>query len=86
VTFGGRLLLAMVTILLVTVLGSMLAAEHWLRDSIESTLVDEMQRQARLLAAALPRDAAELPRSAHRLAALGNRRMTIVDSRCSTTT
>lgn len=79
-TFGARLLLAMVTILLVTVLGSMLAAERWLRDSIESTLVDEMQRQARLLAAALPHDAAELPRAAHRLAALGNRRMTIVDS------
>jgi len=80
VTFSARLLVAMVTILVVTVLGSMLAAERWLRASIESTLADEMGRQARLLAAALPHDPAELARATRRLAALGNRRMTVVDS------
>jgi two-component system, OmpR family, phosphate regulon sensor histidine kinase PhoR len=80
VTFGARILFAMVTILVVTVLGSMVAAERWLRASIESTLANEMQREARLLAAALPRDPTELAGAARHLAALGNRRMTIIDS------
>jgi len=80
VTFAARILFAMVAILVVTVLGSMTAAERWLRASIESTLAGEMRREARLLAAALPRDSAELAGAARRLAALGNRRMTVVDS------
>jgi signal transduction histidine kinase len=80
VTFGARLLLAIVTILLVTVAGTMLAADRWLRASIENTLADEMRRQARLLGAALPDEADHLPQAARRLAAFGNRRMTIVDS------
>jgi PAS domain S-box-containing protein len=80
VTFGARLLLAMVAILVVTVLGSMVAGERWLRTSIERTLVIEMQREVRLLAAALPREPDELAGAARHLAALGNRRMTIVDS------
>lgn len=79
-TFGARLLLAVVTILVVTVVGTMLAADRWLRASIESSLADEMRREARLLAEALPADPAQLPQAARRLGALGNRRMTIVDS------
>jgi signal transduction histidine kinase len=80
VTFGARLLLAIVTILVVTVAGAMLAADRWLRTSIENTLADEMRRQARLLGAALPAEADHLSQAARRLSALGNRRMTIVDS------
>jgi two-component system, OmpR family, phosphate regulon sensor histidine kinase PhoR len=80
VTFGARLLLAMVAILLVTVLGSMVAAERWLRASIERTLANEMQREGRLLAAALPRNPEDIADATRRLAALGNRRMTVVDS------
>jgi len=80
VTFSARLLLAMVATLVVTVVGSILAADHWLRASLESTLADEMHREAHLLAAALPRDPADLPEAAHRLGAVANRRMTIVDS------
>jgi two-component system phosphate regulon sensor histidine kinase PhoR len=80
VTFGARLLLAVVTILVVTVAGAMLAADRWLRASIEHTLADEMRRQAHLLGAALPEDTRHLAQAARRLSALGNRRMTIVDS------
>jgi signal transduction histidine kinase len=80
VSFGGRLLLAMVTILVVTVLGAMFAAERWLRASLEDTLAGEMRREALLLAAALPRDPHRLPAAARRLGSQANRRMTVVDS------
>jgi signal transduction histidine kinase len=80
VTFGARLLLAVVTILVVTVAGAMLAADRWLRASIEHTLADEMRRQAHLLGAALPQETEHLAQAARRLSAFGNRRMTIVDS------
>ena len=79
-TFGARLLFAMVTILVVTVAGAMLAADRWLRTSIEHTLADEMRREARLLGAALPAQTEHLAQAARRLSALANRRMTIVDS------
>jgi signal transduction histidine kinase len=80
VTFGARLLLAVVTILVVTVAGTMLAADRWLRASIEHTLADEMRRQARLIGEALPDEPAQLSQAARRLSSLANRRMTIVDS------
>lgn len=79
-TFGARLLLAIVTILVVTVAGAMLAADHWLRASIENTLADEMRREARLLGAALPGERDHLAQAARRLSGLANRRLTIVDS------
>ncbi|HEX9633568.1 MAG TPA: histidine kinase dimerization/phospho-acceptor domain-containing protein, partial [Gemmatimonadales bacterium] len=79
-TFGARLLLAVVTILVVTVAGAMLAADRWLRASIEHTLADEMRRQARLIGEALPDEPAQLPQAARRISSLANRRMTIVDS------
>ena len=79
-TFGARLLLAVVTILVVTVAGTMLAADRWLRASIEHTLADEMRRQARLIGEALPDEPAQLSQAARRLSSLANRRMTIVDS------
>ena len=79
-TFGARLLLAVVTILVVTVAGTMLAADRWLRASIEHTLADEMRRQARLIGEALPDEPAQLPQAARRISSLANRRMTIVDS------
>jgi len=80
VTFGARLLLAIVTILVVTVAGAMLAADRWLRASIEHTLADEMRREARLLGAALPAQGEHLADAARRLSGFASRRMTIVDS------
>jgi two-component system, OmpR family, phosphate regulon sensor histidine kinase PhoR len=80
VTFGARLLLAIVTILVVTVGGAMLAADRWLRASIEHTLADEMRVEARLLGAALPDQPEQLAAAARRLSASANRRLTIVDS------
>ncbi len=80
-SFGGRLLLAMVAILVVTVVGSMLAADRWLRGSLERTLAAEAQREARLLATVLPHDPEELPDAARHLGRLqANRRVTVVDS------
>jgi two-component system phosphate regulon sensor histidine kinase PhoR len=80
VTFSARLFLAMIAILVVTVVGTMVAADRWIRSSLETTLAGEMERQARLLAAALPHDPAALSQAAHRLASLADRRLTIIDS------
>ena len=79
-TFSARLLLAMIAILVVTVVGTMVAADRWIRASLESTLAEEMAREARLLAEALPHDPAALSQAAHRLGSLAERRLTIIDS------
>ena len=79
-SFSARLLLAMIAILVVTVVGTMVAADRWIRASLESTLAQEMERETRLLAEALPHDPAELSQAAHRLGALADRRLTIIDS------
>jgi signal transduction histidine kinase len=80
VTFGGRILLAMVAILVVTVIGSMIAADRWIRPQLESTLADEMERHARLAAAELVRAPADFQTHARRLGGLAGYRVTIVDS------
>jgi two-component system phosphate regulon sensor histidine kinase PhoR len=80
VSFSARLLLAMVTILLVTVAVTILASDRWLSPRLDSVLADEMQRQARVVALLLPREPDELPAAARRLGALIGRRVTIVDS------
>jgi two-component system phosphate regulon sensor histidine kinase PhoR len=79
-SFGARILLAMVVILVVTVTGSMFMADRWLRVSLERSLVAEMQREAELAAAALPRDAARMPEAARRIGRETGRRLTVIDS------
>jgi signal transduction histidine kinase len=80
VTFSARLLLAMVAILVVTVAGSIIASDRWLRPRLEETLAREMQVQIRVAALALPRQPGDLAAAARRLGALAGRRVTIVDS------
>jgi signal transduction histidine kinase len=80
VSFGARLLLAIVAILVLTVAGSLFASNRWLRPRLEATLAAEMQRQARLVAPTLPQAPPELAVAARRLGALTGRRVTIVDS------
>jgi len=79
-SFGARILLAMVVILVVTVTGSMFMADRWLRTSLERSLVAEMQREAQLAAAALPRDAALVADATRRLGTQTGRRLTVIDS------
>jgi two-component system phosphate regulon sensor histidine kinase PhoR len=79
-SFGARILLAMVVILLVTVTGSMFMADRWLRHSLERSLVAEMQREAQLAAAALPRDPGRVADAARRLGLQTGRRLTVIDS------
>lgn len=79
-SFGARILLAMVAILLVTVTGSMFMADRWLRTSLERSLVGEMRREAELAAAALPRDAALVAEATRRLGTQTARRLTVIDS------
>jgi two-component system phosphate regulon sensor histidine kinase PhoR len=80
VSFGARILLAMVAILVVTVVGSMLLGDRWLRRSLEGSLATDMRREAELAAADLPRNPAELPETARRLGRLSGRRVTVIDS------
>jgi two-component system, OmpR family, phosphate regulon sensor histidine kinase PhoR len=80
VSFGARILLAMVVILTVTVTGTMLLADRWLRGSLERSLTAEIEREARLAAAALPRDPAQVPEAARRLGLQATRRLTVIDS------
>jgi two-component system, OmpR family, phosphate regulon sensor histidine kinase PhoR len=74
------MLLAIVAILVVTVAGTILASDRWLRPRLEEALAVEMQRQARVAAIALPRQAGALAGAARRLGVLTARRVTIVDS------
>jgi signal transduction histidine kinase len=80
VSFSARLLLAMVAILVVTVAGSIIASDRWLRPRLEETLAREMRVQIRVVALALPREAGELAAAARRLGGVTGRRITIVDS------
>jgi two-component system phosphate regulon sensor histidine kinase PhoR len=79
-SFGARILLAMVAILVVTVTGSMFMADRWLRAGLERSLAAEMQREAQLAAAALPRDPARIEEAARHLGLQTGRRLTVIDS------
>lgn len=79
-SFGARILLAMVVILVVTVTGSMFMADHWLRTGLERSLTTEMQREAELAAAALPRDPALIAEATRRFGLQTGRRLTVIDS------
>ncbi|MBI4420216.1 MAG: PAS domain-containing protein, partial [Gemmatimonadetes bacterium] len=77
--FTTRLFLGAVAILLVCTLVLLVAADRWLRRDLEATLTGELDRQARLIAAALPRDPRGLNATAHRYGALIGRRVTFID-------
>jgi two-component system phosphate regulon sensor histidine kinase PhoR len=79
-SFSARILSAMIAILVVTVIGSMFMADRWLRGSLERSLTSEMEREARLAAAALPRDTALIAEAARRIGLLTGRRLTVIDS------
>jgi signal transduction histidine kinase len=80
VSFGVRILLAMVAILVVTVAGAIVATNHWLRPRLERTLAAEMQLDARVAATTFARDTGPLAPVARRLGTLTGRRVTIIDS------
>jgi len=80
VSFGARILLAMVATLVVTVGGSKLMADRWLRTSLERSLVAEMEREAELAAEVLPRDTSRIQQVTRRLGLQTGRRLTVIDS------
>ena len=79
-SFGARILLAMVATLVVTVGGSKLMADRWLRTSLERSLVAEMEREAQLAAEVLPHDTSRIQEATHRLGLQVGRRLTVIDS------
>lgn len=79
-SFRTRLLLATVGLVVVTVVALTVAADRWLRDSLQTTLAREMEIETRLVAAALPHDRRVLPEAAHRFGVLSGRRVTLIDS------
>lgn len=79
-SFRTRFLLATVAILVVTVLALTVAADQWLRDSLEASLAEAMERETRLVAATLPRDTTALRGTARTLGDVVGRRVSIIDS------
>jgi two-component system phosphate regulon sensor histidine kinase PhoR len=76
----ARILLATIAILVVTEGGLMLAADRWLRDSLERDFTEGIARATRLIAAAIPHDPAQLDGAANRFGDLLGLRVTIIDS------
>lgn len=79
-SFAGRVLLTTVAILIVTVGGLTIAADRWLRRSLEASLQAELEREIRLVTYATPREAADLNAVADRLGRLTGYRVTFIDT------
>jgi two-component system, OmpR family, phosphate regulon sensor histidine kinase PhoR len=80
VTFASRLLFATVLVVVVTLGALLLAADRGLRRSLDQSLADDLEREARLVASLLPRHPEELQAAAHRLGGILGRRITVIDS------
>ena len=77
--FTTRLFLGAVAILLVSTTVLLVAADRWLRSDLETVLERELERDARVVAAATPRTESELNLVAHRYGALLGRRVSLID-------
>lgn len=75
-----RILLATLSILVVTVVTFTIAAGRWLRESLEGSLAREIERETRLVTTILPQDPSAIPSVARRIGRLTGRRVTIIDS------
>jgi signal transduction histidine kinase len=80
VRLATRLFIASGLIILATVVGLVAAADGYLRRGLEVETADELEREARLVAALLVPDSGVWPEEARRLGALIGRRVTLVDS------
>ncbi len=79
-SFGARLLLAIVAILAVTVVTLTVATNRWLRKDLEQGFITDLEGEARLVALAIPRDKAALPQTARDIGRQLGRRVTLIDS------
>jgi signal transduction histidine kinase len=77
--FTSRLFLGAVGILLIATSVLLLAADRWLRADLEAALSRELERDARIVAVAVPHDEAELNALAHRYGTQLGRRVTLID-------
>jgi len=75
-----RLFVASGLIILATLVGLVSAADGYLRRGLEVETADELERDARLIAALLLPDSTAWPEEARRLGAIIGRRITLVDS------
>jgi len=79
VSFASRVFLGTLAVLLVTVFALTFAANRWLRQVLEDRVATELERQTRVVAAALPHDTSTLNEAAHRLGNLVGSRVTLID-------
>lgn len=77
-SFASRVFLGTLAVLLVTVFALTFAANRWLRQELEDRVATELERQTRVVAAAVLRDTTALNETAHRLGALVGRRVTLI--------
>ena len=78
--FATRIFVGAVTVLVISVVVMLVAADTWLRGNLEEGLVTELETDARLVAEGLPRDATTLNPVAHRFGMLLGRRVTLIGS------
>ncbi|MSR06398.1 MAG: HAMP domain-containing protein [Gemmatimonadetes bacterium] len=77
-TFATRLFLGAVAILLVSVTAMVVATDRWQRKDLEASLAAELEREASLIASAIPRGSTTLNPLAHRFGAVLGRRVTFI--------
>ncbi|MBI4503824.1 MAG: PAS-domain containing protein [Gemmatimonadetes bacterium] len=77
--FTTRLFLGAVATLLISTSVLLIAADRWLRSDLEGALEGELEREARLVAAAVPHEESQLNAVAHRYGALLGRRVSLID-------
>ena len=78
--FAGRLVAGTIAVVVFVVLILVSASEHSLRRDLEAEIQTTLEREARLVAAALPADSLEWEPAAKRLATESGLRVTIIDS------
>ena len=74
-----RLLLGAVGILTLSTAVLLYASNHWLRESLNDAFAEELEKQARIVAAALSTRPTDLNMAAHRYGAMLGRRVTFID-------
>jgi two-component system phosphate regulon sensor histidine kinase PhoR len=78
VRFSARLLVGALAILALNTGILLFATERWIRDEVEQVVVEELERETRLAAAAIFRDSTDFNQAAHRLGVLIGRRVTLI--------
>ncbi len=77
--FSTRLIIGTLVVVIITIATFVVATNRWLRQNLDRVFIQELERQARLVAAAVSSQPPDLNGEAHRLGSLLERRVTFID-------